>query len=143
MSSSIECFQYWNVQDKLFNELGTKLFEEETKNEWYRVTSALGARLMEIDGVRGLFYPTAQNNWRGVNIAMPERYAAKRLQAFEAWLIHFGDRIDPPGRGGPRLAEYYVARRGGFDKAGNIGWGSEGCWDAHRLHLAIAPGNQD
>lgn len=136
-------YEYWLNQERLFGALATKLFDESTKDHWYELTSCFGENLMQADGVRGIFYPTVQNNGRGVNIAMPEKWASKLMKPLEAWLVHFGQRIDPPGKGGARLADYSVVRRGGFDRDGNISWGSYGNWDANHLHLEISPIDAD
>jgi hypothetical protein len=129
---------FWLKQDEYFNELATAFYEPELTEGRYRLTNLLGEQMQRIRNVSGIFYPTAQNNYNGVNIAMPERLAAAAFRPLEAWLVQIGDRVDPAGVG-VRYWHGAVVRQGTIDGAGDIEWGGTVRLSPEALHLEIAP----
>jgi hypothetical protein len=130
----------WGQQDAYFNNLATRLFEPGREADGYRLTNALARQMRKEPQAKGSYYPTAQANYCGINIAMPEEDARRVLDPFEAWQVAIGARVDPTGPPGTRR-QYWsaVVRRGKFDGSGKIVWGLPGNWSPHDLHIEIAP----
>ena len=129
---------FWLKQDEYFNELATAFYEPGLTEGRYRLTNLLGEQMQTMRNVSGMFYPTAQNNYNGVNIAMAERFAAAAFRPLEAWLVQVGDLVAPVGIG-PRYWEGSVVRRGAINRVGDIDWGGGVNLSPEALHLEIAP----
>lgn len=129
---------HWLKQELFFSELATAFFEPAEAEARYRLSNALGRQMQRVRDVSGMFYPTAQNNYNGFNVAMPERLAAAAFAPLEVWLIEMGERVDPVGVG-PRFWQGSVVRRGSVDGAGTIDWGGPVRLSPEALHLEIAP----
>lgn len=132
-------FDFWLTQDTILGEICTKHYSESESEVTYRLTLAISEQLQKVKNVVGISYPSVANNHRGINIAMPVNIARASLRPVEAWLFHFGGRLDPPGVGKPRLYEGKVVRRGFVQPGGAIAWGDLGEWDVEKLHRQIAP----
>lgn len=131
--------QEWLRQDAFFDALGTELYSDDEAAERYRITSALGRQMLRMPQAKGMYYPTAQNNYCGANIAMAESIAKRALKPVEAWLLEMGDVIAAPGGTANRYYEGVVVRRGPINSKGRIEWGERGEWSPQALHLEIAP----
>lgn len=134
----------WLRQDTFFNELATQLYPENEASLRYRITGLLGRQMLRMREAKGMFYPTAQNNYMAANIALPEKQAKKALLSVEAWLLEVGQEIEPPNPNAipgqsHRVYGGRVLRRGTIQKNGRIVWDRQGDWCPHALHKEIAP----
>ncbi|WP_203310521.1 RES domain-containing protein [Sphingomonas beigongshangi] len=131
-------YEQWRAQDFGLSEIALRMAPAGVTGH-YNLSNILAEALLQLDEVRGFYYPTVQAGYRGVNIAAPVDTAMEDFAPFEAWLVKLDSTPNLLPNSDLEPHQPIVVRRGSCHGDGCIEWGASGTWPLAALHREIAP----
>lgn len=121
----------WIALDKYFSEMSVSKFDNQVKQDQYKISIAIARSLSKISESSGIIYPSVASDLHSMNFCLKPDCAKKYFFPTEVWLLRVGHGVDSQMLDSSQMTLEAVRASKSIAPDGTIDWSEE-----HHLQLS-------